>query len=105
MTVFDIVRELDDSAIERMHREMTAAEIGLLLRLAPTDVRERILGRCVADDLRECVVEIAEGQNPEIDAASPYFTCGCVGYGADTPEKAVAKYQETFELLRTAGEI
>ena len=105
MTVFDIVRELDDGAIQRMGREMTAAEIGLLLRLAPTDIRERILGRCVADDLRECIVEIAEGQDPEMDAASPCFTCACVGYGADTPEKAVEKYQETFELLRTAGEI
>jgi len=105
MTVFDIVRELDDRAIERMDREMTAAEIGLMLRLAPTDVRERIVSKCVAADLREDIVRIAEGYDPEMDAASPCMTCACMGYGADTPEKAVEKYQETFETLRTAGEI
>ena len=105
MTVFDIVRELDDGAIQRMNREITAAEMGLMLRLAPADVRDRILSRCVAPGLREDVVRIAEGENPEMDVASPCMTCACAGYGADTPEKAVEKYQETFETLRTAGEI
>ncbi len=105
MTVFDIVRELDDGAIERMDREMTVAEMGLLLRMAPPDVRDKILSTGVAEDLREYVVKIADGENPEMEAATPCMTCACVGYGADTPEKAVEKYQETFEMLRTAGEI
>jgi hypothetical protein len=103
--VENAVQNKKESIVQRIGREITISELGLMLRNLPPNISNTILRNC-ADHARIDIQEIANGKtNPEMDKCSVCFKSKYADYCANTPEKAIQKYLDIYKGLISEGMI
>ena len=97
-------REGREVALQRLGREITVTEVGIMMRVLPPATRE-ILLRNSAPDLHDTLVALADDTCAEvIDLTGPGFASP-YGPPGDTPGKALQKYLAIHCALKAAGEL